>query len=97
MELDPLKTRDFLGQSVRWAVLLGIAMAMVWCWLVFLPAVGRTPVMRRMIDRNEAAGIDVGAKFYTDLGDVQGRRLEESDGQKVLSRYWVNEQPITKD
>ena len=92
-----VKPSNYLGLGLRWVALLGIATAMAWCWLVFLPAIGRTPAIRRMIDRNEAAGIDVGAMVYTELGDVQGLRLEESEGQKVLSRYWVNGQPDTKN
>ncbi len=43
----------------------GAAIAVV--WLVVLPAVGRIPAVEAYIDRNEAAGIDPGVKFYSEL------------------------------
>ena len=36
-------------------------------WLVVLPRLGRAPVVRDMIERNQAASIDPSALFYTDL------------------------------
>ena len=36
-------------------------------WLVVLPWLARQEPVRKMIDRNEAAGIDPGAMFYSDL------------------------------
>ena len=38
-------------------------------WLVVLPAIGQVPVVRRDIDRVNAAGIDASALYWTDLDD----------------------------
>ncbi len=50
----------------RW-LRLGLAIvAVVLVWLVVLPSLGQNPAVRSMIDRNEAAGIDAGAVFYSE-------------------------------
>ena len=36
-------------------------------WMVVLPWISRQAPVRRAIERNEAAGIDPSAMFYTDL------------------------------
>ncbi len=51
------------------------ASAILLVWLVVLPWLGRRGELRRAIDRNEAAGIDPSALFYTDL-----EHLEYADG-----------------
>jgi hypothetical protein len=36
-------------------------------WLAVLPAVGRMEAIREYISRNEAAGVDPSAKFYSEM------------------------------
>jgi hypothetical protein len=49
-------------------------------WLTVLPLVGRQPVVRDYIDRNERLGVDPAAKFYTELPCMPGvyNRVERS-------------------
>ena len=43
-------------------------------WLIVLPRIGNLPIFRASIQRNQAAGIDPSAMYYTDL-----EHLEYSD------------------
>ncbi|MEX0703827.1 MAG: hypothetical protein WD069_17140 [Planctomycetales bacterium] len=50
-------------------------------WLVVLPWLAARPALRARIERERAAGIDPGAKFYTELDAMDGvmdrwRRIE---------------------
>ncbi len=44
-------------------------------WGGVLPWVGRLPAVRARIQRQEQAGIDPSAMFYTELGDISGIHL----------------------
>jgi hypothetical protein len=57
-------------QSQAWrgrCALAAVMAAMAVVWLAVLPLVGRQPVVRDYILRNEELGIDPSAKFYTEL------------------------------
>ena len=43
-------------------------------WLVVLPWIARQDHVRSMIERNEAAGIDPSAMFYSDLEHLSYQR-----------------------
>ena len=50
-----------------WRLLLTCCLVIGFTWLVVLPWIGELGPVRRTIERNEAAGIDPSAMFYTDL------------------------------
>ena len=50
-----------------WRSLLACCLVAGFMWLVVLPWISRQGPVHRTIQRNEAAGIDPGAMFYTDL------------------------------
>lgn len=57
-------SRGVLAPGMR----LGLAVVVMGIlWLVVLPRVAVLPAVRARIERNEAAGIDPAAKFYTEL------------------------------
>ena len=49
------------------AALIGCASVAALTWLTLLPYVGQLPVVRTMIDRNDALGVDPSAKFYSEV------------------------------
>lgn len=50
----------------RWQLFLA-SLCIALMWMVILPAIAKVPVVRTMIDRHEAAGIDPSAMYYTDV------------------------------
>ena len=50
-----------------WRSLLICCLTIALIWMVVLPWISRRTQVRRTIERNEAAGIDPSAMFYTDL------------------------------
>ena len=53
---------------------LAIAMALIaFVWLVVLPRLSQWQPVHSMIQRNEAAGIDPSAMFYSDLEHLRYR------------------------
>jgi len=70
MPLPLSPTREIVSEprlpapGVRLAVCLSAIAAI---WLLILPALAEVSIIRRMIDRHEADGVDPSAKFYSEL------------------------------
>lgn len=67
-------------------LVLGVAILAI-IWLVVLPRVSHFPAIRQHIQRNERAGINPDAMFYSELGDVQGLRLHWNHGQWSVEEF----------
>lgn len=62
-------------------------------WLAVLPMVGRQEAVRRHIDRNRARGIHPDAMFYTEVGAIDGVRVEYENGRAVFKPMRVGSPP----
>lgn len=65
-----------MRRAVRFVVAWG---TVAFLWLIVLPWIGSFPAVQAKIAREEAAGIDPSAKFYTEL-EAMGRLSERLDG-----------------
>lgn len=68
-------------------------LVILFLWLAVLPAVARQGAVRRHIERNRARGIHPDAMFYTEIGAIDGVRVEYENGRPVFKRMRVGSPP----
>lgn len=85
---------DQKASSLRGVVRLAAGcVVVVFLWLAVLPMVARQETVRRHIERNRARGIHPDAMFYTEIGTIDGVRLEYENGQSVFKKMRVGSSP----
>lgn len=75
-----------------WRLAAGCALIAI-LWLAVLPIVGRQEAVRRHIERNRARGIHPDAMFYTEVGAIDGIRVEYENGRPVFKPMRVGSPP----
>jgi hypothetical protein len=54
------------------------------CWLVIFPWLTTWPAINSHIERNQLSGIDPAAMFYTEVGSINGLRVDHTGETPVV-------------
>lgn len=70
MPLLPSESKT-LSPTTEWVRLVAVGLVIAVTWGFLLPKMSRQSTIQAMIARNEALGINAGAKFYTESASSQ--------------------------